>query len=1050
MFHHFLIFVLTLGFGFPIYAQTPDCGDTASEVVFRDAFEFSALVGTQGCWDGIASQSTSTIEADTDAAADSATPFGMRVVDGPPGTGATSRVLKNFSGVAAAERWILEFDLRVPDFLMLPGTGGANPELPILYAQFTGGHPTAAEIDLRLINLGNAGVYEPENLAWRLGGRQDSGAFYTGVVSAGDLSGWRRVRIVLTPSSQSGATDGTLALFVDGVEAASLGNVETANQTSPLELRLGRAGGALPGGPVHQGTLDFDNVSLRAIRQPEIATIDDALYRVRLGPVGDPTATQVIEALPGDFDGGGVKLDDHGPGLGQVQVTRTALPDGETQWNLSVTPTDGLAVFEVEFPILRLAPIEGRADRFDDRLVVPFGLGEVISDPHSRSESPQGDPRSVDAIWYGVYGSKFQNMQLVLYEDVDATDGGFMWWTQDTDLFVKDFAVKKIQTGDYAGIALHASVHHFPSNTGQVSASWTLPYPVITTPYSGDWYDAADRYRSWVRESDAPWVTSGTIVERLVSGALPAWYAQNGLWTTGISDIELPFLQSLRNLLDEDAETATLETGVLLSQWQQHAFDTNLPEYFPPKSGCDQPDGDGDGTPDCWYFDYLDLESDRFHIFPYMNIHLASVDGNVPPYTPLIPTFANGTPVADALAGEDPAWWSGDHLEFWNGGYHQAMCRGKQTWIDAISDLILRNVTPYDPGSFTTTAGGYGADGHYVDQLNPGSHYPCLESFSFDGQPQFGFGNYHLNAIRQMAEQVYTAEPGTFLHGEGVTEGLIDLIPEAYLVEPNVINDDIVPLFSTVYQGYAAQHEWPMFPVTDPIVLDNFASLLAPSIHFGHKLGSFQSTVLWKQILVETPLGQTTGEPCVSGERHVCDYLLSLARLKRRSMDVVAYGERLRPPTIDPSDNIQAGVTWCRNKVVPCEPAFTVTPTRDVVEGSVWRSLLNPERVVLLLSNWRAADLAVRVTSADFPAGNWYDLDGTLVAYDPAIALTVPGTASTTHQGWLALTTDFDNDGIRDDVDPVVALPEPTFNGLAGLCSLVLLLVLGRQRAQRL
>ncbi len=213
-----------------------------------------------------------------------------------------------------------------------------------------------------------------------------------------------------------------------------------------------------------------------------------------------------------------------------IEKTKT-----DTWWTIRVLPGKSYGVYEVEFPLLILNPISGPDH---DRLIVPYQYGEIIENPFEKQKSDQGGrPRVKDAIWYGVYGSKMQVMQMILYENGDE---GVMVWTQDPEGYIKDFEVSKDVPYDYKGPGVRCTVHHFPPNTGQPGAAWASPYPVITSIYKDGWYNAAQKYRKWALKQR--WCSKGTIINRIEQGDLPKWYMKNSLWLNALHDAQYDHL----------------------------------------------------------------------------------------------------------------------------------------------------------------------------------------------------------------------------------------------------------------------------------------------------------------------------------------------------------------------------------------------------------------------------------------------------------------------------------------------------------------------------
>jgi hypothetical protein len=206
---------------------------------------------------------------------------------------------------------------------------------------------------------------------------------------------------------------------------------------------------------------------------------------------------------------------------------------------------------------------------------------------------------------------------------------------------------------------------------------------------------------------------------------------------------------------------------------------------------------------------------------------------------------------------------------------------------------------------------------------------------------------------------------------ETIHEFSIDVVQDAYCLVPAYTKHEIVPLWAAIYQGYTGLHEWRIFPKSVEN-LSNFAAAMAIALHAGHKVGAF---------------GTMTTQDALTDPKHAywgLDYLQRLVAMKLKTMEVFAYGRRLRDPVVD-SPHHQ--VTWFLDK--PGQK--TKEAVRPVVEASCWQSHANPVRKLLLISNSGDKAFSVAVRTTDIPAGTTLtDLDGKSVVYTPETPITVP------------------------------------------------------------
>ncbi|MDZ4198296.1 MAG: DUF6259 domain-containing protein [Kiritimatiellia bacterium] len=702
---------------------------------------------------------------------------------------------------------------------------------------------------------------------------------------------------------------------------------------------------------------------------------DGLLYRIVLWKDGHPEGRITIEGKWSDLNSVGVA----GHPEARVAVTIRNRFAEETSWEIRVAPEPGYGVAAVEFPLLVLQKPE---DATTERLIVPNQMGQLIENPSDQPEREIGlRPRIKKSLWFGTYGA-LQSMQMMLYE---CDDRGVMIWTQDPEGYIKDYEVSRDLSGGVKG--LRGSVHHYPENTGRPGTAWTSPYPVITTGYRGGWPNAAERYRKWAVQQ--PWCAKGTILERIRRGELPAWYAKNPLWISAVDAGGLSYLLRYADLFAADG----VQIGVFLTQWQRWPFDSKNPEYFPPKD----PAG---------LARLIEAQARGLRLFPYMNAQLVHADyppmrdrwmrnAAVAPADPQAMAPRNGRAFPDyfELWGTDvettdvwrarlQAAWSGPvdeellreiaseafpdldyrrtafagrlrkewgQTEVWKDvrarNRFAPMCRSSADWVEGFAEMARTSLLDY------------GTDGQYLDQLCA-SVYPC---WSEDHGHPPGFGRYFLQGSRRMAERIREICPGRVLFMERLCEFYIGAVEESYAIDPDYRRRDVIPLFSAVYHGFAAAHEWNV-PVAALDRMEDFTSAVSQSMHFGHKVGSFVSVEPWVELL----------KP---GRTAQLEWLRQLVRLRMKTLEEWTYGRRLRDPEIQPARFHEVRVF---------DGARATARTRPVIEGSCWASSADPSRVLLVLSNCSAEPQTASVSCDALNEGDWVtDADGRTYRYDP-------------------------------------------------------------------
>ncbi|MFA7230204.1 MAG: DUF6259 domain-containing protein, partial [Victivallaceae bacterium] len=595
----------------------------------------------------------------------------------------------------------------------------------------------------------------------------------------------------------------------------------------------------------------------------------------------------------------------------KVKVSINKVNSEEISWNIKVTPAAGYGVYSVKYPTLAAPTVTAP----DEKLLWPYQSGIALDCPSKMPDKQAGNrPRFKNAIWFGTYGDKFQSMQMIIYA---IGQNGFMLWTQDPEGYIKDFSVSKSDvSGACSGKAMLFAVYHFPSNTGMPGVAWNGQYPIITTSFSGGWYQAAKRYREWAVKQW--WCKDNTIAQRLKDERLAPWFAKNSLWLTAID------YKSSGKLIEKfAAEFPDTEIGVFLTQWQHWGFDENVPEYFPPK--------DASG-----YKKLIAMQANRLHMFPYMNVNLIDTE-----YSKAVAEFAPAysLPLPNNAMAPDNGKSAESYIEQWGKIEErgvtrkrclQPMCRTTTKWHDAWLELANRNLQHY------------GTDGQYVDQL-VAAVYPCW-SKNHGHLP--GFGPYWLRDSRKILEDIRKANPGKILYSENINEIYIGAIEDVYAAYPEYFRYNIVPLFQTVYHDYVSMHECYIMPETlkNP---GDFAQVLSNSVHIGFKPGSFFTT-------------RTIAALLKPENKQSMDFLKAVENTLRKTIMISLYGERLANPIIKDSPEHQINY-WKSGKptAVQC-PAVT---------GSCWRSGTKPQQTMLFLTNSGNRETTVEIFTNDIKDG---------------------------------------------------------------------------------
>lgn len=679
----------------------------------------------------------------------------------------------------------------------------------------------------------------------------------------------------------------------------------------------------------------------------------DPFYRIVLTKDGDPARSVTIEGGSGNGSY---------PEASVVPSVRTN--GGDIFFEMEVAPKAGYSVFEAEYPILNFREISGPEY---DRLIVPQNTGVVIANPLGAEKEGRGSPHHFGkGIWYGSYGTTYQSMQCLLY---DNTETGVMLWTQDAFGNSKDFEVSKDSENK-----LKASIHHFPENTG---ATWKSPYPTVVSSYRGGWEVAAKKYRSWAIRQ--PWCANGGILERVRRSELPSWLAKNPFQLVAVNENNHDLLTKF------GATFPDVEFSVFLTQWQHWPFDSGNPEYFPPKN-------------EAGYKKLLQLQRGNIHFFPYMN--MVALDHSFPrgtDFDKIKNSLAVPCPaslMSPASAESVPhyvhyqAFWGTDARKTpelkellrkaWDGPVDEAIlekiksdwmtvyqyekeplvrkireawgknssvvdqirvknefkyfCRADKVWRTAFTELALRNLRDF------------GTDGQYLDESSVTGLFTCWAT-NHGHTP--GFGSSYLKGTREFFSGIHNLAPRKVLMGEGLSEILIGAADEAHCQYPAFYNTNTpgLPLFQTVYHGYISHVAWDLrTPAFEN--LNDFAAAFSLMLHQGFKIGFAQIEAYIELLSAKQ---KNLALPLV---REASGLLLA-------AMDTMVYGERLADPVV-------SGSPWHEVAYFPeSSAAKTIKVARAAVEASAWRSL-DGKKTTVLISNSCDKEIAVGLKSPDF------------------------------------------------------------------------------------
>ncbi len=528
----------------------------------------------------------------------------------------------------------------------------------------------------------------------------------------------------------------------------------------------------------------------------------------------------------------------------QVVVEARLEADGAmSRWSIAVENLRGLILEKVYFP--QFPAIRPQAD---EHLAVPVWMGQLAANPRSLLAGSAGKPTRMEWDYPG-----HTSLQCLAFYRRNGP--GLYFSCDDTASFRKSF----VMWGSGGGEVNYAMVH-LPENAA--AESYRLPYHAILGAFQGDWFTAAERYRSWA--TNQVWAQGS----RLASGLTPEWAVDTGmwLWNRGRSANVLEPAIALQKELG-------LPVRVFWHWWHGCAYDTGFPEYLPPREGEES-------------FTNALARAHQANVraIVYMNQRLWGMTTE---------SWKEEGAEEYAVKGADGTV----HPEVYNTFTKlpcASMCMGTRFWRNKYAGLAEEAFQKL------------GVDGVYMDQA-------CSSLACFDpnhGHPRGG-GRYWIEGFRLLASDIRSRCAGTrqvVLAGEGCGEGwlpFLDLMLSLQVSRERYANPkdgwQPIPFFQAVYHPYCI-----LYGNYSSLTMPPYDELWPPQFAPAEPLKLLDSKYS-RQFLLEQARAFVWGQqPTVANflpshlrERHEeTEFMMQLAKLRRRAQKYLLKGVFLRPPPL--------------------------------------------------------------------------------------------------------------------------------------------------------
>ncbi len=438
------------------------------------------------------------------------------------------------------------------------------------------------------------------------------------------------------------------------------------------------------------------------------------------------------------------------------------------RFTIAVTPrAPGETLSAVTFPGAALRLPLGTSGA-DDELAFPALDGVVLHDP-SVAMVP-GD---------GLSATYPADLSLQMAAVYDASTGLYVT-TPDAGLHPKTFGIARSDISGTPALVLQIR-HLLPERAG---SAVTLPYPVELEPFSGDWFDAAQLYRAWVRGAFPG-------IKPLTSRSdVPAWWraAPGEITAVAYGDDGAAHVPAaaMAGRAGEWSGFLGNPVNLLMYGWEKHGAWTG-PDYFPPRDGTTA-FGAGSAA----------LRAAGNHLYVY----LSGTGWRL--LRPQLPAF-DGWPMFEA-EGRDAAALTCDgqplHDAFYAtiGWDSVRMCPGAEAWRERVAAAV-------------ESVAALGVDIVSVDEFPIGAIYPCF-SATHDHPP--GAGSWQGQGLRELLglarSRGRAVNPALAMTAEEPNEAYVDLLdgylsrenaPDGFMTGPLLLRYgdrfETVPLFAAVY-----------------------------------------------------------------------------------------------------------------------------------------------------------------------------------------------------------------------------------------------------------
>lgn len=196
--------------------------------------------------------------------------------------------------------------------------------------------------------------------------------------------------------------------------------------------------------------------------------------------------------------------------LGNFTVTATVKITDGIEWGIKLSKYEGYAIEWVNYP--QIAVPDDFADRGgSSKILWGYNEGTLIDDMTARENSDgYVEPEYPCKGLMGIYPAVIEMQFMAYYNE----HSGLYFASHDKDDYLKGINFLR----ENGGVKLE--FRHFGG--GDFDEGYVMEYPMVVKFFEGDWYDAADIYRTWFESLKKP-----EFIPINQNPKMPKWYGES-------------------------------------------------------------------------------------------------------------------------------------------------------------------------------------------------------------------------------------------------------------------------------------------------------------------------------------------------------------------------------------------------------------------------------------------------------------------------------------------------------------------------------------------